>query len=212
MVNVIIKIVKTLVAESKKRGIIITFFMNISHLFGIFRGMLFKLLYFKNIKSTIFSLQSNSKIEIFNKNARIQIGKFVFIRKNASLRIDYNGVITLDNNVFINDNCTINCVNRISIGRNTKIAPNVCINDHDHNYKKNTSDHLIRGEVTIGENVWIGSNVVILRDTHIGDNVVIAAGSVVKGNVPSNTIYLNKREIDTRPIQHDYNRLVKVQG
>ncbi|UHA57884.1 hypothetical protein KDJ21_013390 [Metabacillus litoralis] len=66
--------------------------------------------------------------------------------------------------------------------------------------------------MTIGENVWIGSNVVILRDTHIGDNVVIAAGSVVKGNVPSNTIYLNKREIDTRPIQHDYNRLVKVQG
>ncbi|MGQ4665882.1 acyltransferase [Metabacillus halosaccharovorans] len=212
MVNVIKKIVKTLVAECKKRGIMITLFMNISHLLGILRGMFFKLIYFNNIKSTVFSLQSNSRIEIFNKNAKIHIGKFVFIRKNASIRIDYTGDLTLQNNVFINDNCTINCVNRILIGKNTKIAPNVCINDHDHNYKKNTSDHLIRGEVTIGENVWIGSNVVILRDTHIGDNVVIAAGSVVKGSVPSNTIYINKREIEVRPIQDNFNKLVKVQG
>ncbi|QOR68977.1 acyltransferase [Cytobacillus suaedae] len=186
--------------------------MQISHLIGIGRGIFFKILYFNNIKTTIFSLQSNSKIEVFNKRARIHIGKFVFIRKNASLRIDYNGVLQLGNNVFINDNCTINCVNRITIGKNTKIGPNVCINDHDHNYKKNTSDHLVRGEVTIGENVWIGSNVVILRDTHIGDNVVIAAGSVVKGTVPSNTIYLNKRETELRTFQHDYTRLQKVQG
>ena len=50
------------------------------------------------------------------------------------------------------------------------------------------------GEVIIGKNVWIGSNVVILRDTVIGDNVVVAAGSVVKGNVPSNTLFVNKRE------------------
>lgn len=206
------KIVKTLISESQNRGIFIALLMNISHLFGIVRGIFFKLLYFKNIKSTIFSLQSNSKIEVFNKKAKIHIGKFVFIRKNASLRIDYNGVLNLGNNVFINDNCTINCVNQITIGKNTKIAPNVCINDHDHNYKKNTADHLIRGEVTIGENVWIGSNVVILRDTHIGDNVVVAAGSVVKGIVPSNTIYMNRKETELRPLQNQYSKLLKVQS
>jgi acetyltransferase-like isoleucine patch superfamily enzyme len=206
------KIVKTLISESKKRGFLISLLMQISHLLGIGRGIFFKLIYFKNIKSTIFSLQSNSKIEVFNKGARIHIGKFVFIRKNASLRIDYNGVLDLGNNVFINDNCTINCVNRITIGKNTKIAPNVCINDHDHNYKKNNSDHLIRGEVTIGENVWIGSNVVILRDTKIGDNVVVAAGSVVKGNVPSNSIYMNRRESELRPFQNQYGNLLKVQS
>ncbi|WP_309859841.1 acyltransferase [Bacillus sp. SLBN-46] len=132
----------------------------------------------------------------------MDIGKFVFIRKNASIRIDFTGVLKIGNNVFINDNCTINCVNKITIGKNTKIAPNVCINDHDHNYKKNTSDHLVRGEVTIGQNVWIGSNVVILRNTHIGDNVVIAAGSVVKGIVPPNTIFLNKREIELKPYKN----------
>jgi len=199
MVNICKKIILALITESKKRGVFITILMNLSHVVGISRGMLYKLLYFKNIKSSIYSLQANSKIEVFNKKAKINIGKFVFIRKNASIRIDFDGVINIGNNVFINDNCNINCVNRIIIGKNTKIAPNVCINDHDHNYKKNTSDHLVRGEVTIGDNVWIGANAVILRDTHIGDNVVVAAGSVVKGIVPSNTLYLNKRETELKP-------------
>ncbi|PGL75615.1 galacturonic acid acetylase, partial [Bacillus sp. AFS054943] len=103
-------------------------------------------------------------------------------------------VLNIEEKVFINDNCNINCVNKVSIGKNTKIAPNVCINDHDHNYKNPEEYHLVVGEVIIGKNVWIGSNVVILRDTVIGDNVVVAAGSVVKGNVPSNTLFVNKRE------------------
>ncbi|WML25147.1 acyltransferase [Neobacillus sp. OS1-33] len=193
------KIVMTLISESKKRGVFITILMNLSHVVGILRGLFYKILYFRNIKSSIFSLQAKSKIEVFNNKSKVNIGKFVFIRKNASIRLDFDGVLNIGNNVFINDNCNINCVNRITIGKNTKIAPNVCINDHDHNYKKNTPDHLVRGEVTIGENVWIGSNVVILRNTHIGDNVVIAAGSVVKGIVPPNTIYINKRETELKP-------------
>jgi acetyltransferase-like isoleucine patch superfamily enzyme len=201
MVHICKKIISTLYSECKKRGIFITFIMNLSHLIGILRGAYYKMIYFRNIESSVFSLQANSKIEVFNKRAKINLGKFVFIRKNASIRIDFNGVLNIGSNVFINDNCNINCVNSITIGKNTKIAPNVCINDHDHNYKKNTSDHLVRGEVSIGENVWIGANVVILRDTHIGDNVVIAAGSVVKGTVPSNTLLINKREMELKQIK-----------
>jgi acetyltransferase-like isoleucine patch superfamily enzyme len=202
MVNLSKKIIMTLIAESKKRGVFITIMMNLSHLTGILRGLFYRVIYFRNIKSSIFSLQAKSQIEIFNHNAKINIGKFVFIRKNASIRIDFNGVLNIGNNVFINDNCNINCVNRITIGKNTKIAPNVCINDHDHNYRKNTSDHLVRGEVTIGENVWIGSNVVILRNTHIGDNAVVAAGSIVKGNVPPNTLFINKRDTELKPYKN----------
>ncbi|MGM0874218.1 MAG: acyltransferase [Bacillota bacterium] len=194
MIGVIKKIVKTLISQSRTRGIYYVLLMNFSHLIGMNKGLFYRLLYYKNINASIFSLQSNSRIEVFNKNSRVNIGKFVFIRKNTSLRIDFDGVLNLDDNVFINDNCNINCVNKISIGKNTKIAPNVCINDHDHNFKSTKDGHLIRGQVTIGKNVWIGSNVIILRDTNIGDNAVIAAGSVVKGNVPPNTLFLNKRD------------------
>jgi acetyltransferase-like isoleucine patch superfamily enzyme len=184
----------TLTCEVRNRGVYFTFLMMFSQLIGTIRGLFYKIIYFRNIKSQIFSMQTNSKIEIFNKQAKINIGNFVFIRKNASIRLDFAGTLEIQEKVFINDNCNINCVNKIVIGKRTKIAPNVSINDHDHNYKNSSDGHLLKGEVIIGENVWIGSNVVILKDTMIGDNTVIAAGSVVKGSIPSNTIYMDKRE------------------
>lgn len=197
------KVFKELSSQAKNRGIYFAVLMNFSHIVAIMRGFFYKLMYFKNIESTIFSLQSNSKIEIFNKKSKVSIGKFVFIRKNASFRIDFSGELIISDKVFINDNCNINCVNKVWIGSKTKIAPNVCINDHDHNYKNVTNQHLITGEVTIGKNVWIGSNVVILKDTFIGDNAVIAAGSVVKGKVPANSLYINKREDRVIPFSKD---------
>ncbi|WP_309088647.1 acyltransferase [Domibacillus sp.] len=192
--TIVKKIVQTLKREAATRGLYHTILMNLSYLLAFTRGYFYKCIYFKNIHSSLFALQANSKIEIFNKNSRIIMGKFVFMRKNVSVRIDFDGQLFLGEKVFINDNCNINCVNKISIGKHTKIAPNVCINDHDHNYKNVSNQHLVKGEVIIGENVWIGSNVVILRNTHIGNNAVIGAGSVVKGNVPANTLFLNKKE------------------
>jgi acetyltransferase-like isoleucine patch superfamily enzyme len=43
--------------------------------------------------------------------------------------------------------------------------------------------------VSIGRNVWIGANCVILPGTVIGDNAVIAAGAVVRGIVPANELW-----------------------
>ncbi|CAH1207759.1 Bifunctional protein GlmU [Paenibacillus allorhizoplanae] len=188
------KVMNTLIAECRGRGVYHTFLMYASHLMGILRAFVNTLLYWNNMKASIFALQSNSRIEAYSKHAKIHIGKFVFIRKHTSIRVDHHGELHIGEKVFINDSCHINCANRITIGRLSKIAPNVSINDHDHNYRHLGGEHLMKGEVIIGENVWIGSNVVILRDTYIGDNAVIAAGSVVKGRVPANTVFLNKRE------------------
>lgn len=198
----IIKIVRALVSEAKARGVIYTAIMNCSNLLACIRGFFNRLLFVRNIHSSIFFLESNSHIEIFHKRANVHIGKFVFIRKNTSIRVDHTGELLICDKVFINNNCTINCVNKITIGSQTKIAPNVCINDHDHNYKNPSEQHLIEGTVSIGKNVWIGANAVILRDTTIGDNAVIAAGSVVKGNVPENSLYINKREKEVIPFGH----------
>lgn len=42
--------------------------------------------------------------------------------------------------------------------------------------------------ITLGKNVWVGSNSTILQGVTIGDNAVIAAGAVVTKDVPENTI------------------------
>lgn len=55
-------------------------------------------------------------------------------------------------------------------------------------------DSYVSSPVKIGNNCWIGGNVAILRGTVIGDNSVIAAGSVVSKEVPDNAIFIQKRE------------------
>ena len=187
------KVINTLKQQSSDRGLYISFLMNLAQLNGMIRAFFYRVIYFKNLKAHLFTIESKSRFEVFNKQAQVNVGKFVFIRRNCRFRVEFSGNLILGDYVFINDNCNINCVEKVSIGEYTKIAPNVCINDHDHNYKKTDEQHLIKTPVVIGKNVWIGSNVVILRGTTIGDNAVIAAGSVVKGSVPANTIYYNKR-------------------
>ena len=198
------KILKVLKSESKQRGLYYSFIMNLSQLVGMMRALFYKVIYFKNINSSVFVMQSKSRIDVFSKKSKINIGKFVFIRKNTTIRIDDESTLDIGDHVFMNDNCNINCANKISIGSYTKIAPNVSINDHDHNYKGVEGGNLIKGEVIIGKNVWIGSNSVILRGTVIEDNAVVAAGSVVKGHVPKDSLLLNKRENITKLYKDKY--------
>ena len=187
------KVVTTVKSQVADRGIYISLLMNLAQLKGMIRAVFYKVVYFKNIHSNLFTMESKSCFEIFNKKTKVNIGKFVYIRRNCRFRVDFSGKLTLGKYVFINDNCNINCVEEVYIGDYTKIAPNVCINDHDHNYKHEGDHHLIKTPVIIGKNVWIGANTVILRGTTIGDNAVIAAGSVVKCHVEANTVYYNKR-------------------
>ena len=198
------KILKVLKSESKQRGLYYSFIMNLSQLVGMMRALFYKVIYFENINSSVFVMQSKSRIDVFSKKSKINIGKFVFIRKNTTIRIDDESTLDIGDHVFMNDNCNINCANKISIGSYTKIAPNVSINDHDHNYKGVEGGNLIKGEVIIGKNVWIGSNSVILRGTVIEDNAVVAAGSVVKGHVPKDSLFLNKRDNVTKLYKDKY--------
>lgn len=51
----------------------------------------------------------------------------------------------------------------------------------------------IKEKISIGENVWIGANCVILKGVKIGHNAVVAAGSVVTKDVPDITSFTKKR-------------------
>ena len=86
---------------------------------------------------------------------------------------------------------------KVTIGDNVTFGPGTMIYDHDHNYKQlnKTQDELmVSSPVCIGNNVWIGGNVIVLPGVSIGDNVVIGAGSVVTKDIPSNVIVVgNKR-------------------
>lgn len=126
---------------------------------------------------------------------KIIIGKNVYVRKAFQVVIEENGKITIGDNVFFNNFCSLNALDNISIGKDCIFGENVHIYDHNHIYK--TKDIPINNqgfttkEISIGENCWIGSNVTILKGVKIGDNVIIGAGCVIYKDVASGSIIVN---------------------
>ena len=118
----------------------------------------------------------------------------------APFYVDYGNNIYFGNNCEVNMNCTFLDDNKIMIGDNALIAPNVQIYTAFH--PTNASDRF--GEpkddgsfefcktqtapVIVGNNVWIGGGAILMPGVSIGDNVVIGAGSVVTKDIPSNKI------------------------
>lgn len=65
------------------------------------------------------------------------------------------------------------------------------IYDHNHRFNQHIEikqQGFSNGSVIIGQHCWISSNMMILKNTVIGDNYVIGAGTVVSGTIPSNSI------------------------
>lgn len=168
-------------------------FEYISLVLGIIKVFIYKILnpnkiYFKGIPK----LNSNFRIAI-KKNSKLHFGKNFRSRYNVSFRIYNGGNVKIGDNCFFNDGCSINCQEKIEIGKNVICGQNVMFFDHDHDYKNNINN-FITSKIKIGNNVWIGANCIILKGVTIGDNVVIAAGTIVKRNINSNTLYFQKKE------------------
>lgn len=105
---------------------------------------------------------------------------------NPPFYCDYGSHIEVGKNFFANYNCTIIDVAKVKIGDYCQMAPNVAIYTAGHPVHpaaRNTA-YEYGIEVTIGDNVWIGGNTVILPGVHIGSNTVIGAGSVVTKDIP----------------------------
>lgn len=125
-------------------------------------------------------------------------GKNLWI--TAPFYVDYGNNIYFGNNCEVNMNCTFLDDNKIVIGNNALIAPNVQIYTafHPTNAMERFGNSIEDGSfefcrtqtapVTIGDNVWIGGGAIILPGVNIGNNVVIGAGSVVTRDIPDNAI------------------------
>ena len=99
---------------------------------------------------------------------------------------DYGSNIIVGDNVFMNFNCCILDVCKVTIGNNCMFAPNVQIYTATHplEAKARNSGREYAKPITIGNNVWIGGNATICPGVTIGNNVVIGAGAVVTKSFP----------------------------
>ncbi len=103
---------------------------------------------------------------------------------------DYGYNIEVGDNFYANFGCIILDVNKVQIGDNVLLAPNVQIYTATHPIEP---EERITGKefgqpIIIGNNVWIGGGTIICPGVRIGDNTTIGAGSVVTKDIPKNVI------------------------
>lgn len=131
----------------------------------------------KNGRSTIIRLDEESRLYVNGRFSVFYGGDIIVFR---------GGQLVL-NGGYVNSNIKIRCHERITIGEQAKISHDVTIMDSDA-HQIDYEGYQMTAPVEIGNNVWIGSRVTILKGVKIGDGSIIAAGSVVTRSIPSNCL------------------------
>jgi maltose O-acetyltransferase len=130
--------------------------------------------------------EEEKKKEIIKKLIRTK-GSFHI---EAPFYCDYGYNIEIGENFYANYGCVILDVNKVQIGNNVLLAPNVQIYTAAHpvNPEERVQGKEFGKPVVIGNNVWIGGGTIICPGVKIGDNTTIGAGSVVTRDIPENVI------------------------
>ena len=101
---------------------------------------------------------------------------------------DFGRNITIGRHVFINACCHFQDHGGVTLGDGCLIGHQVVFATLDHGRAPEDRGVMYPAPIRLGKNVWVGSNSTILRGVTVGDNAIIAAGSVVTKDVAANTV------------------------
>lgn len=138
---------------------------------------------------------------MFIKGAKyVSIGEGNLFNKYCIIEVnltkEYSPFIEIGDNCNFGEFTHITCIRRISIGSNLLTGRFVLITDNSHGDFDDLTENIAplsrkitsKGDVVIGDNVWLGDQTIILPNVKIGNNVIVAANSVVTKNIPDNSI------------------------
>lgn len=133
-------------------------------------------------------LGENVEIAINPRLNNVKIGSNVKISKNVTIFGSIEHRVEIGDGSYIGMNCSLNGYSdKISIGKNVSIAPNVLIiSDSGPNASRKLQRlfPMSKGYISIGDDSWIGASTIIIQGTKIGKCSVVAANSFVKGIFP----------------------------
>ena len=131
-------------------------------------------------------------IEESVRGTRITVGEGAVIDAFVKIKpAGGGGDVHIGAGSVINSGCVLYTGNGIAIGANVLIAANCTLAPANHEFSdpdrpiRSQGFRPSRGGIVIGDDVWIGANVVLLDGAHIGAGSVIAAGAVVTGALPA---------------------------
>ena len=148
----------------------------------------------------IHSIKYGTEINV-KHGGTLVVGKNVATQKLVTLSV-IGGCLSIGDRSIFNRNDIIVCHDSITIGDDCAFGPNVVIYDHDHKFGANgySKTEYNTAPIIIEDKCWIGSNVTILRGTHIGTGCVVGAGCIIKGDFPPHTLIKSKNHYDISAI------------
>jgi acetyltransferase-like isoleucine patch superfamily enzyme len=130
-------------------------------------------------------------VEIYQagKNGRVSIGDGTHIHRDCIIETGQGGNLIIGMQTHIQPRCQLSAyLGSIHIGDEVQIAPNCAFYPYDHDFKPGQRIRQqpvkSKGDILLGNDVWLGTGVIILQNVEIGEGAVIGAGSVVTRNIP----------------------------
>lgn len=116
--------------------------------------------------------------------------RFVATMGGLELGTGPNGKLEIGENTFINYGTSISAMQHVKIGRDCNIGTYCMVMDNDfHRLEPERRHELPESEpIIIGDNVWLGGRVIVLKGVTIGNGSVIAAGSIVTKDIPPRSV------------------------
>ncbi len=153
-----------------------------------------------NVSFKEITLGINDQFILHENLNKVTIGNNASFRNYVHILVKKNATLEIGQHFFMNNFCSINCLESISIGNHTLFGENVKLYDHNHAYQSGPNFKLFHSEFTkapirIGSNCWLASNVTVLKGVTIGDNCIIGAGCVIYKDIPANTTVINHQDL-----------------
>lgn len=121
--------------------------------------------------------------------ATLELGERCDVDDGTTLAVYGRGRLEVRPRSFVGHHATIAAHELVVIGEGAFLAEMVSVRDHDHvPGRPPSSGEVSVNPVNIGEDVWIGAKVTVLRGAEIGDRAVVGAHAVVRGVVPAGAV------------------------
>lgn len=135
--------------------------------------------------------------------ATLQIRKGAEVHFDNRIEIGYGAMLSVGEDAYLKSGylmlrlgTSLVCKRKMNIGNNVLIGRDACIYDSDYHtiYDDKFQQTNPDKSVSIGDNVWMGARVLVLKGSRIGNDSVIAAGTIVSGEVNNNLVYAKKNK------------------
>lgn len=122
----------------------------------------------------------------FGPSGRLTIGQNCVLDRRLTLEVI--GDMQIGSGTILGHSCTIGSKESVIIGENCLLAEMVSIRDNDHDFSDISRPYRDQGHTTapviIGNNVWLGTRVVVTKGVTIGEGSIVGAGSIVTRDIP----------------------------